>query len=120
MAKAGFRNLWVAALLVVAACPSPPVAPTDASDGSVLPPSMQDAAPAPEPDGASSDLYDQACTKLAHLGCPEGTSVPGGRSCAATLRADARLYDFGPARLKCWRAAATKQEARACGKLTCP
>lgn len=108
----------VATGLLYACPPSPLVPPPDAADASPIP-STPDAAPTPAQDAsleatpapAPKDAYEAACGRLSALGCPEANTLPGGRTCADTMRATANLFDI---RAECLSKASDVAGVRAC------
>jgi hypothetical protein len=97
------RQVLTALLLGAVGCPSP-VPATD------LPPVLSPDA------GTGADVYDQACSALRVVGCPEGKNL----FCADVMRrADLEaLVDFGPRSLA---GAHTQTDVRKCsnGRVVC-
>lgn len=91
-------------LVACAACPSTTPTP----------------APAPiSPLGASDagDLCSRACDVLSSLGCPEGASVDGGKTCAEVCReTQGGTFNINPT---CIAHATTANEVMACGSTPC-
>jgi hypothetical protein len=114
--------------------PSPPIWPQDADAADIVivdtdsaPSPFVDATPPPAPNDAASDApwdaakdqYDTACANLLKIGClPEaaGAAASGGKTCAQSMRDNAKLYDMKPA---CLAKAADVNAARMCGTVKC-
>lgn len=99
--------------ICLCACPPGPVSPPpDATDATTPPVSDAEVVDPPVLDEAKrADDFDKACAKLAAVHCPESETLDGGRTCAATMRANSQLYTT---REHCLSLAGTAAEVRAC------